>query len=649
MRWYFKEQGNAVSRDSSSGLLVRNGETNVVPLVRESIQNSLDAQVDKNQPVRMSFKWVTVEGFNKSWTNGLEEHVTADKVGLDNNLVPQLLRENKVKCLVVEDFNTTGLTGPTTTRRPRGDASEHSFYYFIYNEGGSGKSGDKRGSWGHGKSVFQQASHLNLFYVWTIPENEIEVGRGKILGRCVLRNHFVGDRDYTPDGCFGGKPTDNTYAEVITDEGIINDFAVDVEANREDESGLTIVIPYLREEEYNFDDLVKEVIKNYYFAIQNDQLVVDVEDGARLIEIDAATIDRHADEYLEGTSDFNAVQRLAKIRQGAEPAFAFKPIEFGLRDYGKSLRNFLVEKELEKALEALDRGEAASVRINFRIQPKQDGISSKGYVDLYIFRHDKLSRKHPFFLRDDLFLTDIRTRNAPRNIFMALVASSTDGNGIGELLRAAENPAHTKWDDKNEDVRNNFENGPSWVRRMRRLPIELVRAINSVRDAEDVWTLAEIIPMPKSSKHGRLTTQLDFQNNVALEGNEEERTEHGIPSLRPSRDRYTATSLKDGFRIRGQGAIDDDNPLEIVMKVAYEIRRGNPFTQYSEYDFNFHKDSDLMIEGRGMVAYEVRGPNELFIMGTRDDFSLTIRGFDPYRDVIVDIVESGAKTTETAQ
>ena len=53
-KWVFKQNGGTATADNIAGKLFLN---DYAPLVRESIQNSLDAAIDKDKPVKVVYKF----------------------------------------------------------------------------------------------------------------------------------------------------------------------------------------------------------------------------------------------------------------------------------------------------------------------------------------------------------------------------------------------------------------------------------------------------------------------------------------------------------------------------------------------------------------------------------------------------------------
>lgn len=112
-------------------------------IVRETIQNSLDAAVDDPCQVKVSFRWVSKEnGLSKEYFSLLLKdqlpHAAAAGIDIDS------LDFANPRALVIEDFGTCGLTGSTTSK------DDDHFSDFWRRHGKSHKSGKSRGRWGLG-------------------------------------------------------------------------------------------------------------------------------------------------------------------------------------------------------------------------------------------------------------------------------------------------------------------------------------------------------------------------------------------------------------------------------------------------------------------------------------------------------------------
>ena len=128
-----------------------------VSLVRESIQNSLDAYVDET-PVEVSFSFTEVPKSNYQSFYKLREHVVAcKKTDPDNaSKIDEMLKffdepiDDNLHFLKVSDYNTRGM-----------DYQHHNFKApfnaFVRSAGNSSKSGQSAGgSFGFGKAAYPQ-------------------------------------------------------------------------------------------------------------------------------------------------------------------------------------------------------------------------------------------------------------------------------------------------------------------------------------------------------------------------------------------------------------------------------------------------------------------------------------------------------------
>jgi len=62
---------------------------------------------------------------------------------------------------------------------------------------------------------------------------------------------------------------------------------------------------------------------------------------------------------------------------------------------------------------------------------------------------------------------------------------------------------------------------------------------------------------------------------------------------------------------------------------------GNPFKQYSKYDFELPNSRDINISVKNAEIKFIK-PNILIMKCMSDEYHLSIKGFDPNRDLIVE-------------
>ncbi|MFH0965999.1 MAG: hypothetical protein V2A58_18520, partial [Planctomycetota bacterium] len=148
-------------------------EDAVASIVRETIQNSLDA-ADGKGPVVVCFSLSGNEFAlspldNQEWMKDLRPHLEA--AGIEEHP----LLDDTMSFLAIEDFGTRGLWGdPAAARKSEldGAGTKEDFFYFWRNVGISGKAGTERGSWGLGKAVYASASLIRSMLGWTIRSSD---------------------------------------------------------------------------------------------------------------------------------------------------------------------------------------------------------------------------------------------------------------------------------------------------------------------------------------------------------------------------------------------------------------------------------------------------------------------------------------------
>jgi hypothetical protein len=156
-------------------------------LVREGIQNSLDAAIWTSENVRQVRVRIR---FERSASPEARKYL-ADMFGtaqthFEHGLsVPSLDRLFGSDCgfLLFEDFGTKGLMGNVEECRLE-RASENAFFSFFRAEGLSSKTLGSLGRWGIGKQVFPTASRLHGMVGLTVRD---EVPNRVMMGSAVVR------------------------------------------------------------------------------------------------------------------------------------------------------------------------------------------------------------------------------------------------------------------------------------------------------------------------------------------------------------------------------------------------------------------------------------------------------------------------------
>ena len=158
-------------------------------LVREALQNSSDAAVERTTPVKVSFRIKTLQSDESEMPRrvmgSLEQHLDACRLRLPSNV------DGEIRVLCIEDYNTTGLTGSFE------ELDKENFDNFWRAVGESKKSGQQGGRWGLGKLVYSSASRIRSFFGLTMREDD---DGPSMMGQAVLSNHNIGEEYYPAHG-----------------------------------------------------------------------------------------------------------------------------------------------------------------------------------------------------------------------------------------------------------------------------------------------------------------------------------------------------------------------------------------------------------------------------------------------------------------
>ena len=285
--WFFNSPTPGRTRESQVEKFFKAEGERADPIVREGIQNSLDAG-NNNSVVRIRLtlgRW-TPSVTAKKWprySDTLNPHLGAVA---DEIAQPSL--DEDFRFLVFEDFEdfeTSGLEGPPEQWLVD-KHKKNAFFDFFRAEGVSHKAGGDRGRHGVGKFVFLGASRIRTIFGLTRRNDQREL----LMGTTVLRHHTLRSKPYLPDGWFG-LPEDNGNVLPLEDEGdAIARFKKDFQLTRDGECGLSIVVPWLVED-INAEKLIRSVVEGYFLPLICNQLVVEVVDeGGQGERIDYLTI-----------------------------------------------------------------------------------------------------------------------------------------------------------------------------------------------------------------------------------------------------------------------------------------------------------------------------------------------------------------------
>ncbi len=273
MKIEIAEPGRMTQSGSSLRRLIQNNKTPILDLlVRESIQNSLDAH-------KANATSVTVQFITNSFSS---DRLSRELEGISDTLLSRFPSES-YQYLAIRDSDTVGLTGPIDYMDVV-DNKYGNLLKLVYEIGKPQDSEGAGGSWGLGKTIyFRIGIGLVIYY------SRIENPDGTFSSRLVaslVEDETEEDamipayKGMTRRGiAWWGQETgkENTTMPV-TDEAYISDFLeiFGVDPYSGNETGTMIIIPYINSDEllannrldYS-DELGEQALPYWYSSLEN--------------------------------------------------------------------------------------------------------------------------------------------------------------------------------------------------------------------------------------------------------------------------------------------------------------------------------------------------------------------------------------------
>lgn len=621
---------------SISTALVREGNQNVLDEVKEKVK-------EVNGPAKVKIthsgnKYAITSTDAKNILGELIPHLQAEKNGIIPSELPDF--DKKMPYLIFEDFNTNGLEGDPgeCLYNDYNDANKpnHNFYFFWRAYGRSGKLANKMGSWGVGKSVFPAVSAINSFLALTIRESDKEA---YLIGQSVLKTHDRNDKPapygYFPWGYYGVFDEDD-FAMPDSDISEIKKFESLFrlkrkisysKEDREPETGVSIIIPYPKEE-VTAESLALATIKQFFYPILDGKLEVEIHYEDHIIVLKKDTLKREVGRLdftkLPGNETANKDQLMSlfvmaewMLQQKEEDYIRLQRTKPS-RAYGwvKELFENIDLAELQKRF---DSGEPLSFIIPVKLQPEGEQAELREF-HAYIQKDLTLLEPESIFIRDALTITGVKSlkRKGVRGIVVI------SDRKLVTFFGQAEGPAHTGWHKDNFRVK--YENTGDIISFVERSLQELYKKLQLPAEGLDKTLLSDLffIEVPKSE---------DGNDGGKNKGKKKDKDPHFDPP--PKRNKkYILTQLEseNGFKITNNPEVEE--LLEnIIVTFAYDRPDGKPFNKYSPLDFNV---KNMKVE-KSNITVETLERNVIEFNPIDKDFELKVTGFDQNRDLIIDI------------
>lgn len=289
-KWSFAAQAPNSQEIGPNNAMAQNFRKSPYPsLIRESIQNSLDAILDDTKPVVVKYSFVTMNGNDYPKLFELKEHIQGCKEYFSDNdnanevYGPMLKRfedrrfQNQLCCVRVSDYNTKGMSYiPDNTKSP--------FYAFVRSAGVSAKENQTAGgSFGFGKAAYFLISPISTVLVSTCTSD----GQKCFEGVASLCTHTHEGMKYSNVGFYDGNEGLPTSLENLIPEDFIRD---------EPGTDINILGFDISEKEEAVKEMVEAVLWNFWFAVKTGKLEVEIEN----VKISANSLPELMETYFTG-------------------------------------------------------------------------------------------------------------------------------------------------------------------------------------------------------------------------------------------------------------------------------------------------------------------------------------------------------------
>lgn len=247
----------SMSQDGDA--ILRSLQNNNMPmidlLVRESLQNSLDATKPQSEYTEVEFK---LNKFNTAEVSSYFE-------GISDELNKRFEKSEYV--LTIKDKNTSGLTGNYLSNNTK-ELDKSNFHKLVF---GIGKNQEKEGaggSWGLGKtSYFRVGAGIVIYYTRIDTTNGYEERLVASLIESPKKGNQILSQSDRGIAWWGTYSDDNSERLLpITDTKLIEEILkkFEIERYKNEETGTSIIIPFIRNEydkSLNFETELENEIK----------------------------------------------------------------------------------------------------------------------------------------------------------------------------------------------------------------------------------------------------------------------------------------------------------------------------------------------------------------------------------------------------
>jgi hypothetical protein len=496
-------------------------------LVREAIQNSLDAREDHSKPVRVRIKFgTTSDAGAHSFLDGLWPHLNVENV---RNLLKCSKKQAAFRYLAFEDFNTRGLTGDVNGKSASHGATKNHFFCFWHKVGQSSNDHKTLGNRGVGKVAFQVASGINTFFGLT--RRVDDPANAYLMGEAGLVTHD----DPTSPGkmCdwYGYHALHDSLLSrprPIAEPALIKKFSEAFGlADGRATPGLSVVVPYV-DDKIDASELVFCAIDSYMLSLVRGDLQLEVLGGDdEHFSVDRSTLmkvldqlEKHAGKRREEILEMRSMAELAIQFALAEQNDNWLELDATINSRSDE-KGYSLAPRSENALAAARKECEASGRIQARVHVEvvrsdidagdPGGLTPRGSHEILVFGRLDQGSKHPNWnhVRCGLHVSKLRREGPTGSRGFVSVGRLAVPGLLAQLLQKSEEAAHDMWQLKGPEYKNakaSFEHARELIVLCRSAAARVAELVRPSNDVLDKLALASFLPVVSTSGPRRQQT-----------------------------------------------------------------------------------------------------------------------------------------------
>jgi hypothetical protein len=586
-------------------------------LLREVLQNGLDASVSQHEPVTVTIRVTSPR------TGGVKlgESLVTDEHR--KRLIASMQRQEPERIdlsqfLVIEDFGTSGLIGVTDD--PDLDSTGQNWNAFWFREGEGGKEhGSGNGGAGQGKITYFSTSQVRTIFTYTVTEVNKE---GALFGASSF------PRDYSYEGgkylrdAYWGMPKERKEALICTpsqDIQLVELLRSELGIKRQKGvAGLSLIIPAPK----FFDNFsaIKITIAEFYAPIIRGNLVVTIGET----RIDKSNVDSLANDFLK---DADARELHTCTTKGFRK-FYTTALEYSRLNKihcvdaaaasGQLSEKWFTPEVLEMLREKLHNEEHIAIRLPISIKPRE-GSPIPSTFDVHLNSLEELDRPEQAILRHNLLIGEEPIGGGSLRQRARGLTIISDTN-LSRLLLCAEEPTHLRWNTKLARLSEYYKSGSEVVSFVRNAMAKLLDILTASEQKRDFKALAKYFAVPGSETHART------KGRKSIKGKSDVKIDP-IPTAAPKL--LALVSKPDGCHVTANKANQPqptDLPIHATLEFAYEGLDKDAFAEYDQLDFDV-ADSMFQITTDGCevtsralncIEFKITQPNFVFLIGGFD-------------------------------